>query len=70
MKKQIRISISQDELTSIPCKAIEAFLMGKLSAAGIPVEGIILFGGVSTGRLTCWESLSDKKVNYLWEYDA
>ena len=70
MKKQIRVSISPDELISIPCNAIKAFLIGKLSTAGIPVEDIILFGGVSTGRLTCWESLSDRTVNYLWEYDV
>lgn len=67
MKERIRVSIPQEDLASLPIKAIEPFLVGRLQAAGIPIEGALLLGGVTIGRLTCWESLKDKTVNYMWE---
>ena len=67
MKERIRVSIPQSDFESLSVKLIEPFLIGRLQAAGIPIEGAILFGGVTTGKLTCWESISDKTINYMWE---
>lgn len=67
MKERIRVSIPQEEFKSLSVKAVEPFLVGRLQAAGIPIDGVLLFGGVTSGRLTCWESIADKTINYMWE---
>ena len=46
---------------------IECWIVGQLKEAGMPVEGTLFFRGLTTGKLTAYDSPETGMRHFIWE---
>lgn len=68
MTDKIKVQISNYELEN--CKNenhCKLFVMSRLRNAGIPIDGLFDFIGVSHGTLTCFDFTHKHEKLFVWE---
>jgi len=70
--EQIEVEILANEALAIPSIIHwEGFVIRKLKAAGMPLKGCLLYGGLTSGTLHRIDDPCDfGKVKYVWTPDA
>lgn len=65
--KRIEIEINPLDFPWPYCSAtFEAWCIGKLRAAGIPIRGILVFKGIKKGILTRCDSFENCNMRFVW----
>lgn len=63
----IQVTIKKEELPGMTTKA---HFIRRLKDAGIPVNGILQFGGVEEGVLARWDDPETGDIKFTWRDDA
>jgi len=67
-KKEIIVEITRSELIGLRHPhTYQSMLINKLKDAGIPVEGVLIFNGVKTGKLIQEENLEKASYIFRWK---
>jgi hypothetical protein len=65
--EEISVVISYNEALSMKRpEMMEAYVIGRLRDAGIPVKGVLLFGGVECGEITQEQCPYTKDIIFTW----
>lgn len=65
---EVRVSDSDYPLEwSLSQPSYEAWIMGKLISGGIPLNGILVFGGIKEGRLTVFRDKATGEKVFRWK---
>lgn len=66
-KKKIEVRFSYEELCAMNFSyQVYPYVINKLRIAGIPVQGLLIFNGVSRGTLTQIDDIENMEYVFIW----
>ena len=61
---RIEVFINWHELTNVHPGLYETYIMGRIRDAGIPISGLLTFGGVKSGTLHWYDTWKGRQ--FIW----